>query len=88
MSIKSVKVGVIGCGFIAQTAHLPALLKSKSARVVAVCDRNEELAKKVANDFGVKGYYIDFSKMLKEEQLDMVDICTPIQPMHLYPFKP
>lgn len=77
MSTKFLKVGVVGCGLITQTAHLPELLKCKGAKVVAVCDRNEELAKKVAKDSRIKSYYTDLFQMLKGEQLDMVDICTP-----------
>ena len=52
--IKKVEVGVIGCGFIMQTGHMPSWLKYKNAKVVAVCDRNEELARKVERDFKVK----------------------------------
>jgi len=76
LSTNSVKVGVIGCGFITQTGHLPSWLKCKNAKVVAVCDRNEERARKCAKDFKISNYYADSAEMLKREQLDMVDICT------------
>jgi len=81
LSKELVKVGVIGCGFITQTGHLPSWLKCKNAKVIAVCDRNEELARKVAQDFKVRNHYVDSAQMLEREQLDIVDICTPT-PIH------
>jgi len=78
MSADVLKVGVVGCGFIAQSAHLPSLLKCKNARVVAVCDRNGGLAESAAARFGIDKHYIDFAEMLGKERLDVVDVCTSI----------
>lgn len=73
---KSLRVGIAGCGHVAQRWHIPPLLKMKGVRMVAVCDTNENLAKRTAESFRIKGYYADLSQMLKGENLDMVDICT------------
>lgn len=69
-------VGIVGCGAAAQNYHLPYLVKIKNAKVVAVCDMNEGLAKAIAKRFRVGRYYSDFSEMLERENLDMVDVCT------------
>lgn len=72
------KVGVIGCGYVAQNGHIPALLKCKNTRLVALCDKNGELLRNVAKKFRINKYYTDFGEMLDRENLDVVDICTSI----------
>jgi len=72
----AMRVGIIGCGKVAQWGHIPSLLKIRNAEIVAVCDRNEDLAGRVARKFNINAYYADFSEMLEREALDMVDICT------------
>jgi predicted dehydrogenase len=76
MGLKAVKVGVIGCGFTAQSGHLPALLKCQNVEMAAVCDKNKELAENVAGKFKIGHYYTDVAEMLQKEHLNMVDICT------------
>lgn len=71
------RVGIVGCGDVAQWAHIPALKKIKNAELVAVCDEDEDSAIRVAKRFHISRYYTDFSQMLEKEELDMVDVCTP-----------
>jgi predicted dehydrogenase len=71
------KVGIVGCGKIATTAHLPALSTISEAEVVSVSDLNENRALKVAKRFGVAHHFKDYKEMLKDETIDIVDICTP-----------
>ena len=77
MKDKGLKVGLVGCGWAARLAHIPALAKNRSAQLVAVCDRDEELARQTAREHGVRSYYTDVSQMLRGEDLRVVDICTP-----------
>jgi len=71
------KVGIVGCGKVAKGIHIPALLKVKGIEVTAICDINEAEAKRTAEMFSIDRYYTDLSDMLKREDLEMVDICTP-----------
>lgn len=71
------KVGIIGCGHIAN-AHLKVYKNLKNVDVVGVCDLNLELAKKTSSRFGVKNVYKDYNDLFDVKDLDMVDICTPI----------
>lgn len=74
----SLRVGILGSGFIAQHKHLPAWKRiGDKARVVAVCDVNEAQAAQVARQFGVPQVYADLRRMLAVEKLDILDICTP-----------
>ena len=71
------KVGVVGCGKVAKGIHIPALLRVKGVEVAAVCDISEAEAKRTAKMFDIDRSYTDLSDMLKREDLEMVDICTP-----------
>ncbi len=48
-------------------------------QVSAVCDLNEKLAKKFSKIWGIPNYYTSFSELLKQEDVDLIDICTPPQ---------
>lgn len=77
MSKSNVGVGVVGCGFISQNTHIPALLKC-GVRLEAVCDRNGDLAKSAASKFSIKKAYTDLDEMLSKESIEVVDVCTSI----------
>ena len=73
---KTIRVGLIGCGFYAQN-HLHAWqdLHAEGAELVAVCDLDAEKVGKAATQFQAKAY-TDAKAMLDNETLDLVDITT------------
>lgn len=73
--MKKCKVGLIGCGAIAQS-QAAALTKIDSADFCAVCDLKKELAWELAQKYGVRNVYTDYAEMLASE-IDAVVICTP-----------
>ncbi|MEM0444577.1 MAG: Gfo/Idh/MocA family oxidoreductase [Nitrososphaerota archaeon] len=75
--MEEIKVGIIGCGGIAQNAHIPGYQRIEGVKVVACCDVVESVAKSTAEKFSIPRYYTDYSKMLKDEDLDAVSVCTP-----------
>jgi UDP-N-acetylglucosamine 3-dehydrogenase len=77
-SFRVVKVAVIGCGSIAESAHLPAYLSTPLVKVVAVADANEDRLRYVSRKFAVRNLYVDYCDLLeKESDLDGVSICLP-----------
>jgi predicted dehydrogenase len=62
---KTIRVGIIGCGQIAQH-HLKqyATIPAEDVKVVAVTDINEACAKQTADKYAVGHVYTDFRKML------------------------
>ncbi|MGC8631817.1 MAG: Gfo/Idh/MocA family protein [Thermoprotei archaeon] len=68
------KAVVIGCGGIANYAHLPNL-KALGVEIVAVCDLVEEKALAASQKFGGRPF-TDFNKAL-EEEADFAVIATP-----------
>lgn len=75
--MREFKVGIIGCGGIAQNAHIPGYQRLENVKVVACCDVVESVAKSVAEKFSIPRFYTDYAKMLKNEKLDAVSVCTP-----------
>lgn len=70
-----IKVGVIGCGKIAQVRHLPEYKTNPSAEILGVYDLNEERAADIAEKYHTKAYP-SYEAMLKDEEIDAVSICT------------
>lgn len=72
------KLGIIGCGGIANNKHLPSIKELGGADVVAFCDIVEEKAVKSAKEFGTKDAktFTDYKDLLKVD-LDAVYVCTP-----------
>ena len=71
------RVGVIGCGAIAQLVHLPAYRDLEKAELVAVADVDAKRAEDTAKKFGAKYWYSDYKQLLAREDIDAVSICTP-----------
>jgi predicted dehydrogenase len=71
----NLKVAIVGCGAISSN-HADALTKDEHVNLVCVCDINKERAAKVADKYKCR-YYTDYSRMLKNEEIDVVHICTP-----------
>ncbi|HOB21165.1 MAG TPA: Gfo/Idh/MocA family oxidoreductase, partial [Candidatus Atribacteria bacterium] len=76
---RKVRVGIIGCGGIANGKHMPSLSKLKNVELVAFCDIIEERAVAAAKKFGVPdaGVYVDYRDLLKDESIEVVHVCTP-----------
>ena len=73
---RQVRVGVIGCGLIAQVQHLPNLRSLPGLfDIVAIADRDEDRARGCAERFGVNNVYNDGTALL-EEDLEAVIIAT------------
>ncbi|MBX6341615.1 MAG: Gfo/Idh/MocA family oxidoreductase, partial [Thermomicrobiaceae bacterium] len=76
--MRRVRVGVIGTGTIAQSAHLPAIVQlHDELELVAVADVRAEVAEDAARRFGAEAWYADYRQLLARRDIDMVDICTP-----------
>lgn len=70
------RVGILGCGPIAQFAHLEAVQKGRNVSLAAVCDRDEGLAKKFGSFYSAEKTYTDYDEMLADDAIDAVVIAT------------
>jgi len=81
--MQKVKLGVIGCGDVAEHTYLPRIASLKETKIhfSAVCDIVEERAKKAKEKFGAHNYYTDYREMLEKEDIEAVVILTDM-PSH------
>lgn len=74
---EQLRIGIIGCGRIAVTRHIPELLAHPRAVLTALCDTRRARAAELAERYGVTGVYDTAEEMLRSAALDAVIICTP-----------
>ena len=72
-------IGLIGCGGIVQwgeRGHIPAIRSSPNARLVMVCDVDEDKARKVADPLNIP-YTTDRRDVLKRGDIAAVIVAVP-----------
>jgi len=76
---KKLKVGLIGCGAIAEEKYVKALKSIPEVEMTAFCDIIPEKAEKLRTIFQVKKAktYTDYKELLKDDTIDVVHVCTP-----------
>ncbi|MCL2107100.1 MAG: Gfo/Idh/MocA family oxidoreductase [Oscillospiraceae bacterium] len=76
---EKIRVGIIGCGGIANGKHMPAIKKVPYAEMVAFCDIVGERAEEAAEKFGAAGAkaYTDYKELLADKSIDLVHVLTP-----------
>lgn len=79
----SLRVGLIGAGNWAGTAHLPAFASQPNVKVVGITDINPENTGSLSEKFGIPGYS-DLNRMLQDANLDVLDVVTS-RGMHYEP---
>lgn len=76
--MRRLRIGVIGTGTIANSAHLPAIAHLRDElELVAVADVREDVVREVAQRYGAEAAYTDYRQLLDRKDIDIVDICTP-----------
>ncbi|HHV12160.1 MAG TPA: Gfo/Idh/MocA family oxidoreductase [Clostridiales bacterium] len=76
------RIGIIGIGVIANTKHIPSLMKIAQVEIVALCDILPECCEKANASFGLNAkIYTDYRDLCSDPSVDVVHICTP-NPFH------
>lgn len=73
---KKARIAVVGAGWWATTAHIPAVQEDPNADLVAICDRDPEKLKAAAEAYGVATTYTDLDEMLTHAHLDGAIVVT------------
>jgi len=74
---ERIRVGVVGCGLIAQVMHLPYLTELEDRyEIAALCDLSEPLATELARRYGVARTHARWQEMIRAGGLDAVLILT------------
>jgi predicted dehydrogenase len=74
--MKQLKVGVVGCGQIAQIMHLPYLNELPQYEIAAVCDISAKVVNTVAEWYHVNHRYLDYHELVAQPDLDIVLVLT------------
>ena len=76
---RTVRIGIIGCGGIANGKHMPSLAKLDNALMVAFCDIIPERAEAAKEKYGTPDakVYTDYKELLKDESIEVVHVLTP-----------
>ena len=74
----AVGVGIVGCGRVATSWHVPALARVPGARVVAVADLDAERAASLATRAGGARSTADYHDLLDDPRVDLIAVCVPV----------
>ncbi len=76
---EKLRIGIVGCGGIANGKHLPSLSKLKNVHLAGFCDIIEERAQKAAKEYGDDKALVtaNYKKLLEDKTIDVIHVCTP-----------
>ena len=73
---KQLKIGILGCGAIAQAGHFESVAKARNTTLHAICDVAEDLLQRFSVTYGAAKVYTQYERMLADPDLDAVIIAT------------
>ena len=76
---RCLRIGILGCGPIAQFAHMDACRKAKNAELYAICDLADDLRQRMEVVHEPKVAYADYDAMLADPQVEAVIIAIADQ---------
>jgi predicted dehydrogenase len=76
---RLLRIGVLGCGPISQIAHFDALQKARNTELYAICDRADDLLKRMNAVWQPRVAYSDYEQMLSDPQVEAVIIAVADQ---------
>lgn len=74
--MEKLKGVVIGAGHFSRL-HCEAWTRIPEVEITALCNRNEERAQPLMEEYAVARHYTDYREMVEKEKPDFVDIITP-----------
>src|SRR5436190_11730362 len=84
MSDRKLRLGVVGCGYVARLDYFPVLAREdvkQRIETVAVCDVSEQLAKEAQELTGAGRFETDYQRLLDDPTIEALALLTPI-PIH------
>ncbi len=75
--MAKIKVGVIGCGTIANIAHIPSYMNNDDVEIKYFCDIIKERADEAVEKYGCGTAILNYEEILNDEEITAVSICTP-----------
>lgn len=72
-----IKVGIIGCGTIANAAHIPSYRNNPEAEIKYFCDIIPERAQAAVEKYHCGTAVADYHEVLNDPEIEAVSVCTP-----------
>ncbi len=76
---RLLRIGVLGGGPIAQSAHFDATRKARNTELYAICERAENLLQTIAEIHRPTVTYREYNAMLADQQVEAVILATADQ---------
>lgn len=75
--MKQVVAAIIGCGAIANSAHLPGITGNKTVKLKYAVDIIAERAERASKQYDIPYAVTDYKQALADPEVEAVVICTP-----------
>jgi predicted dehydrogenase len=72
ISSGEIRIGIVGAGQITRTRHFPGFRAIPGVRIVAVCNRHRETARRIAHEFHIPKVYGDWGDLVADPGVDAV----------------
>jgi predicted dehydrogenase len=69
-----IRLGYVGCGFMAQNVHLPNFSSLNDCQLVALAENRRALGEEVARRYSIPKAYLDHRQLLDEDEVDAVAV--------------
>jgi predicted dehydrogenase len=73
-----IRIGIVGCGEVVQTIHLPSLsMLPELFQVTALCDVSSSVVNGVGDQWNVGSRYLDYRDLVASDEVDAVLVTSP-----------
>lgn len=74
MSDEPVRLGYVGCGFMAQKVHLPNFASIPGCRLIALAEVRPDLGRAVGADYGISRLYRSHEELAADPEIEAVAV--------------
>ena len=75
--MSKMKIGIIGCGTIANSAHIPSYLNNPDVEIKYFCDIIPERAQAAVEKYKCGTAVVDYHDVIADPEIEAVSVCTP-----------
>jgi predicted dehydrogenase len=75
--LRPVRFAYVGCGFVAQTIHIPNFHAQKNCRFLALAEARPELGREVAARYGIPKVYTSHEEIAADPDIEAVGVSGP-----------
>src|SRR5678815_2252986 len=69
---EALRIGIVGCGAIAQIMHLPYMVDDDHFKVISLADANNNILDAVGDRYGIARRYTDYRDLMADPEIEAV----------------